>query len=83
MHGGETNVVPAEPVATSAPSAVAASAVHAGVRAIQQGKLTYKAFCERIAEAGCVGYHVSLAGRRAVYYGRTGENHVELFPTAH
>lgn len=31
---------------------------------------------------GCVGYHVSLAGRRAVYYGRSGETHVEQFPPA-
>lgn len=82
LPGGETHVVPADPLATKPPSAFVASAVDAAVRAIQQGKLTYKAFCERIAEAGCVGYHVSLAGRRAVYYGRTGETHVEPFPAA-
>jgi uncharacterized protein YbcV (DUF1398 family) len=34
------------------------------------------------ADAGCVSYFVSLAGRRAVYYGRTGDEHVEWFPGA-
>lgn len=32
--------------------------------------------------AGCAGYLVSLPGRRVVYYGRTGETHVELIPAA-
>jgi uncharacterized protein YbcV (DUF1398 family) len=59
-----------------------APAGDAAVRAIQAGKIQYRAFCNRIAEAGCVGYHVSLAGRRAVYYGRTGDSHVEWFPGA-
>jgi glutamate-1-semialdehyde 2,1-aminomutase len=35
-------------------------------------------FCEQIAAARCVGYMVSLAGRRAVHYGRTAEVYVEL-----
>src|SRR3954447_238566 len=53
--------------------------VQEAVHAIQQGEIGYRAFCERIAEAGCVGYFVSLAGRRAVYYGRTLAAHVECF----
>ena len=35
---------------------------------------------ERAKRAGCAGYLVSFPGRRAVYFGRTGETHVELFP---
>lgn len=50
------------------------------VRAIQRGAIDYAAFCERIAGAGCTGYLVSLSGRRAVYYGRSGETCVEYFP---
>lgn len=41
---------------------------------------TYKGFCERVMAAGCMGYLVSVPGRRAVYFGRTGETHVEHFP---
>ena len=54
--------------------------VQEAVHAIQQGEIGYRAFCERIADAGCVGYFVSLAGKRAVYYGRTLAAHVEWFP---
>lgn len=69
--------------AVPAPSAAfSAEAVNAAVRASQAGAIKYRAFCERIAEAGCVGYLVSLAGRRAVYYGRTGDSHTEWFPGA-
>jgi uncharacterized protein YbcV (DUF1398 family) len=53
--------------------------VQEAVHAIQQGEIGYCAFCERIAGAGCVGYFVSLAGQRAVYYGRTLAAHVEWF----
>jgi len=53
--------------------------VQEAVHAIQQGEIGYRAFCERIAAAGCVGYFVSLAGQRAVYYGRTLAAHVEWF----
>ena len=56
--------------------------VQAAVRASQQQKIKYRGFCERIAEAGCVGYMVSIPGKRAVYYGRTGETYVEMFPGA-
>ncbi len=58
------------------------AAVSAAVRMIQAGKIGYREFCRRIADAGCVGYIVTLAGRRAVYYGRTGDEFVEWFPQA-
>lgn len=54
--------------------------VDAAVRAVQAGSIDYKEFCRRIADAGCVFYVVSLTGKRAVYYGRSGEAHVEMFP---
>jgi len=53
--------------------------VQQAVHAIQQGEIGYHVFRERIAAAGCVGYFVSLAGRRSVYYGRTLAAHVEWF----
>ena len=42
---------------------------------------TYRGFCRKIATAGCAGYMVSFSGRRALYYGRTAETHVEHFPS--
>lgn len=41
---------------------------------------TYKGFCRKAAAAGCAGYLVSFSGRQALYFGRTGETHVERFP---
>jgi uncharacterized protein YbcV (DUF1398 family) len=41
---------------------------------------TYAGFCAKVAAAGCAGYMVSFIGRRAVYYARTAETHVEQFP---
>src|SRR5690606_19676518 len=56
--------------------------VAAAVRGAQSGALKYPAFCRQALEAGCVGYIVSMVGRRVVYYGRTGDSHVEWFPGA-
>jgi uncharacterized protein YbcV (DUF1398 family) len=64
----------------AAPAAFAAERVEAALRTIQRGEIGYREFCERIAAAGCVGYFVSLAGKRAVYYGRANDTYVEWFP---
>jgi uncharacterized protein YbcV (DUF1398 family) len=82
MPDGDSCVVPAAPVAARAGERFASSRVEAAVRAIQAQTIGYQVFCERILEAGCVGYIVSLAGRRAVYLGRTGESFIEPFPPA-
>lgn len=80
MPDGSNEVTVAQPVRGSAPAEFSAQAVEEAVRAIQQGRIKYKEFCERIVAAGCIGYFVSLAGRRAVYYGRTVDCHTEWFP---
>jgi uncharacterized protein YbcV (DUF1398 family) len=82
LPSGESHRVPAVPVNAAPAPVFAAAGVAAAVRAIQQQKIQYREFCERVAQAGCVGYMVSLAGRRAVYYGRTGDSYVEPFPAA-
>ena len=53
--------------------------VKEAVHAVEQGEIGYRMFCDRLAAAGCVGYLVSLTGRRSVYYGRTLAAHVEWF----
>ncbi|MFC5759305.1 DUF1398 family protein [Rhizobium sp. GCM10022189] len=59
-----------------------AAAVGAAVQWAQAAAAdySYKGFCGRVMAAGCMGYLVSLPGRRAVYFGRTGQTHVEHFP---
>ena len=80
LPSGESHRVQAAPIAAVPPAAFTAEGGAAAVRAIQQQQIKYREFCERIAQAGCVGYFVSLAGRRAVYYGRSGDSYVEPFP---
>jgi uncharacterized protein YbcV (DUF1398 family) len=82
MPDGSSHRTPNHPLAAAPAIGFSAEGVDAAVRAIQQGRIKYREFCARIAGAGCVGYIVSLAGRRAVYYGRTGDSHIEPFPAA-
>lgn len=59
-----------------------AAAIRAAIQEAQQlvPGYTYAGFCEKVVSAGCAGYMVSFPGRRAVYFGRTAETHVEHFP---
>jgi uncharacterized protein YbcV (DUF1398 family) len=81
MPDGSFETVPCH--STDAPaSSFSVAGIEAAVRASQTGKIRYREFCRRVALAGCVGYFVTLAGRRALYYGRTGDSHIEWFPGA-
>jgi uncharacterized protein YbcV (DUF1398 family) len=83
LPDGESEVVRDKSAGTTPAHAFSASGVEAAVRAAQAGTIQYKEFCRQAMAAGCVGYLVSIAGRRVVYYGRTGDLHVEYFPGAH
>ncbi len=84
LPDGEYFEVPAEKLAVQPGQEFRRAGVEAAIREAQANKpdYTYKGFCEKVLAAGCVGYIVSLAGRRAVYFGRTAETHVEMFPGA-
>lgn len=82
MPNGNSHVVAAVAASGKPAQAFSAAGVAAAVRAIQGQTIGYMEFCDRIVAAGCVDYIVSLAGRRAVYSGRTGDNYVEPFPAA-
>jgi uncharacterized protein YbcV (DUF1398 family) len=82
LPSGESEVVPSSTIDVEPARDFSADGVAAAIKAIQSGSIRYKEFCARVTAAGCVGYLVSLAGRRAVYYGRTGDMHVEWFPGA-
>ena len=59
-----------------------AASVESAVRESQAGTHSYEDFCRKVMAAGCCGYVVSLLGERVLYFGRTGETHVEYFPGA-
>jgi uncharacterized protein YbcV (DUF1398 family) len=79
--GDAVDLSTGDEVLAVAPSfdAGAVKAAIAEAQALAPG-YTYKGFCRKVATAGCAGYVVSFSGRRAVYFGRTGETHVEHFP---
>ena len=52
------------------------------VRQSQRNEHTYLDFIQKTMSAGCVGYFVQITGRQVIYFGRTGECHVERFPLA-
>jgi uncharacterized protein YbcV (DUF1398 family) len=83
LPSGDSLVLPAggddTPIATSFDS----GAIKDAIREAQNGSAaySYQGFCRKVRKAGCVGYIVSFTGRRALYFGRTAETHVEYFPS--
>jgi uncharacterized protein YbcV (DUF1398 family) len=82
LPGGESIEIAAHRRDAPIAAAFDDAAITAAIREAQANgpDYTYKGFCEKAMRAGCAGYIVSFTGRRAVYFGRTGETHVELFP---
>jgi uncharacterized protein YbcV (DUF1398 family) len=52
------------------------------LKSIQRGEIGYAEFLRRIMDAGCSHYEVFISGRKAMYFGRTGEFYIEPFPQA-
>lgn len=73
-----------EPLPLAASPAIAemfdGASVAATVRAIQRGEIGYAEFLRRIMAAGCASYAVFIGGRKAIYFGRDGDFHIEHFP---
>lgn len=82
LPSGEGVDVAADDIAGPVAADFDASAVQQAVREAQTNApgYTYLGFCGKVRAAGCAGYLVSFLGKRVVYYGRTAETHVELFP---
>lgn len=83
MPSGASHVEPS-PFSPAAPVAesFAQDQITAALRAIQRNAIDYPEFLRRIMAAGCVNYGVFLRGKRAIYWGRDGDFHVEWFPGA-
>lgn len=82
LPDGESLALPARRVDTPIASAFDGARIEAAIREAQRQVpgYTYRGFCEKAAAAGCAGYIVSFSGRRALYFGRTAETHMEAFP---
>jgi uncharacterized protein YbcV (DUF1398 family) len=56
------------------------SGLVAAIRGAQADTIRYPEFVRRATAAGVIAYWAFLTGRRVVYFGRQGEQHVEEFP---
>jgi uncharacterized protein YbcV (DUF1398 family) len=54
----------------------------ATIRDSQTAGQKYTDFLRRATAAGSTDYFVYLQGRKAIYFGRKGEYHIEVFPGA-
>ena len=81
LPSGESTVLelPADEVAVAAE--FDGNALEDAIREAQSASpgYSYAGFCRKVKAAGCAGYLVSFFGRRAVYFARSGETHVEHF----
>ncbi|MEJ0065524.1 MAG: DUF1398 family protein [Caulobacteraceae bacterium] len=82
LSDGDSLDLPTHKIEVQVAPAFDAAPIKAAIKEAQQlaPGYSYKGFCDKVASAGCAGYLVSFPGRRAVYFGRTGEVHVEHFP---
>lgn len=82
LPDGDSVVLPTQHGGSPIAPTLDATAVQSAIKEAQQlvPGYTYAGFCGKVMAAGCVGYIVSFTGRRAVYFGRDAEIHVERFP---
>ena len=58
------------------------AALRAAIFDSQNNHQKFRQFSQRAVEAGVQGYYAFLRGKRVVYFGRQGDQHVEWFPGA-
>jgi uncharacterized protein YbcV (DUF1398 family) len=51
----------------------------AAIRGAQADTVRYPEFVKRSSAAGVIGYWAFLTGKRVIYFGRKGEQHIEEF----
>ena len=56
------------------------SGLVAAIRDAQADTVRYPEFVTRSTAAGVIGYWAFLTGKRVIYFGRKGEQHIEEFP---
>jgi uncharacterized protein YbcV (DUF1398 family) len=82
LADGHTHVEPLTLAAHSVPEAFSEDALVQAIRAAQRDDVRYPEFIVRAMDAGTAAYRVFINGRRAIYFGRNGDIHVENFLAA-
>jgi uncharacterized protein YbcV (DUF1398 family) len=80
LSDGTTHTVPMilepGPIAAEFDSAALVTAI----RGAQADTVRYPEFVKRSTAAGVIGYWAFLTGKKVIYFGRKGEQHIEEFP---
>jgi uncharacterized protein YbcV (DUF1398 family) len=82
LADGRTHTEPMTLPACPIPEAFSEDAIVAAIRAAQRDEVRYPEFITRAMQAGTAAYRVFFTGRRAIYFGRAGDLHIEHFPLA-
>ena len=82
LADGETHTEPMilklNPIAAN----FSVSELVAAIRGAQADSVRYPEFVKRSTAAGVIGYWAFLVGKKVIYFGRKGEQHIEKFPSA-
>jgi uncharacterized protein YbcV (DUF1398 family) len=79
---GTTHVETMTLPAAAAAEEFSATGIQAAIRGAQADTVRYPEFVQLSREAGVTAYWAFLTGRKVVYFGRKGEQHVEPFPSS-
>jgi uncharacterized protein YbcV (DUF1398 family) len=82
LADGRTHSQPLTLPPHSVPQLFCEDTLVSAIRAAQRDEIRYPEFIVRAMEAGTAAYRVFINGRRAIYFGRNGDIHVEHFPAA-
>ncbi len=77
---GETHTADLAFDSIAIPAQLEGAVVKRTITEIQQGRIKYQTFLKQIMAAGCSHYEVFITGRKAIYFGRDGGQHIEDFP---
>lgn len=84
-HYGADGTTHLEPMpltdAPAVPIEFSGEGVQEAITAIQRREIDYPEFLRLVMAAGTASYSVYLNGRKAIYFGRNGDFHVEPFPS--
>ena len=83
-HFGTDGTTHVEPIplgdAPAVPTELSPESVKDAIMAIRTREIDYPDFLRRVMAAGTTNYSVYVNGRKAIYFGRNGDFHVEPFP---
>ena len=80
MADGKTHLERMSLPMPSIAEAFSLTGIVAAIRGAQTDTIRYPEFVKQSTAAGVIAYWAFLTGRKVIYFGRKGEQHIEAFP---